>query len=122
MIKKLEAWLRNIVRQEVAEEVQTCRDDFHGVAQRFEADAEAIETKFTADLKKFESTFEHALVDIETRITERLEELVTNTLERFDQKAQLIEQTISKELDHWQTDEETRKADHALRHPKPARR
>ena len=118
MFKKLEAWLSKIVKAEVT----LAREDFHGVASRFESDAEDIETRFTANLKKFEGTFEEALEGIETRVTERLEELVTSTLERFDQKAQLIQQTISKELDHWQTDEETRKADHELRHPKPTRR
>lgn len=125
MREKIEAWFRKIVSEEVAfcrKEVQAGRDDFHSVAQRFEADAEGIETRFTADLRKFESTFEQALEGIETRITERLESLVTNTLERFDQKAKLIEQTISKELDHWQTDEEIRKADEALIHPKLKRR
>ena len=118
MKKKIEAWFRKIVR----EEVQIARDDFYSVTQRFEAETEQIEARFETDLKKFESNFEHSIAALEGRITERLEELVTSTLERFDAKAQLIEQTISKELDHWQTDEETRKADHALRHPKPTRR
>lgn len=117
-IEAIEAWFRRVVR----EEVQVCRDDFHSVAQRFESDAEAIETKFTANLKKFEGTFEQALEGIETRVTERLEQLVISTLERFDQKARLIEQTLSKELDHWQADEEVRKADEALIHTKPKRR
>ena len=118
MFDRIEAWFRNIVRQEIT----LCRDDFQTVATRFEQETETIETKFAGDFNKFEATFEHELAALESRITERLEELVTSTLERFDQKAQLIEQTISKELDHWQTDEETRKADHALRHPKPTRR
>lgn len=118
MIKKIEAWFRKIIQ----EEVTTVRDDFHSVIHRFEQEAEDIETKFGADLKKFEGCFEQEIASLENRVTLRLEELVTTTLERFDAKAQLIELGISKELDHWKTDEEVRKADEALRHPKPLKR
>lgn len=118
MIDKIEAWLKQIISAEVT----VCRNDFQAVAKRLEADRLAIEMGFAEDLKKFEGLFGKSLQSIEDRMTERLGEMVATTLERFDAKAQLIEQTISKELDHWKTDEETRKADQELRHPKPTRR
>lgn len=119
MIKKIEAWLRQIIN----EEVEYCLNDFNKVAERVKADINGVEAKFTADLKKFEGTFEQSLVDIETRITERLEVLVTRTVERLETKFQHVEHTISSTVDdHWKIDEVQRKADEALRNPAPKRR
>lgn len=118
MKSKIEAWFRRIV----SEEVKIARDDFHGVAQRFEADTEDIEAKFTAGLKSFEVAFEHRLLDIEVDLVERLEVVTKKCLDRFEAKAASMEKAVSKQFDHWQTDEEVRKADEALIHPKQKRR
>jgi archaellum component FlaC len=114
MFEKIELWFRNIMRSEV----QIARDDIQGFVTHFDEDVEDIEARFEADLKKFEEAFDRAMAGLESRVTERLEQMVAEVSQRFDAKAQLIEQAISKELDHWKIDEEARKADDALRHPK----
>ena len=117
MIKKLEAWLRRIV----AEEVAKARDDFRAVDSRFSSDVKSIEAEFTEvgiAFKRFEEAFEHEMTTIENTLTLRLEESVKAAQERIEKAVQSVTDTISKDLDHWKAGEDTRKQDEALRKKK----
>lgn len=129
MFKRIEAFFRRIIK----EELTPIRQDAQAAFTDMEVDIKRIGDHYNISFEGFEKRFESEIAALDTRITERLNVLVTdmearfNTLaadleKRFEARAASIEQKMVAEHDHWKSDEETRKADHELRHPRPLKR
>ena len=95
MIKRIENWLRLIFADEAGK-----------VEATFKEELQRIETSFAEDRERF-------LAEIRDSITADLKQF------RADCVAEKLLIAVPQS---WQADEETRKADHHLRHPRPLRR
>lgn len=111
MFKKLEAWFRRIV----SEEVSIVRDEFTQVSSKFSKEIKDLDSEFASALKGFEGAFEKELSTIEAKLLTKLEEVSTLYQERIEAKVKAIEETIHKDLSHWTAEDDVVKADHALR-------
>lgn len=114
MKKKLEAWFRRII----SEEVSIARAEFTQVSAKFSSEIKSLDSEFTAVFKGFEESFEKELSSIEGKMLAKLEDVSTVYKERIEAKVKSIEDTIHKDLDHWKADEDVRKQDEALRRKK----
>ena len=99
MIKRIENWLRRIFADEVGKVEKRLQDSF------------------TAELRRMETSYalerEEYLAEIRNALTADLKQF----------RADLVaERLLAAEPQHWKADAEAIKADHHLRHPRPARR